>query len=143
MAAVEDTEIDEAVICGDWSDDEDDGVDTSKAWALSVEGNNKPADAEFLPLDSACEEHTCPWNFAEGGRDLGPSNVQSRNANGLLNPPGRKVMVSHDVMGPGGRVILHTHTPFVQSDVKKASSQCRKAHEERCRSQLRKQGLMD
>ena len=34
-------------------------------------GNNKPADAEFLPLDSACEEHTCPWNFAEGGRYVG------------------------------------------------------------------------
>ena len=28
-------------ICGDWSDDEDDGVDTSEAWVLSVEGNNQ------------------------------------------------------------------------------------------------------
>ena len=37
-----------------------------------MEGNNKPVDAEFLSLDSACEEHTCPWNFAEGGRDLVP-----------------------------------------------------------------------
>ena len=41
--------------------------DTSEAWVLSVEGNDKPVDAEFLPLD---EEHTCRWNFAEGGRDL-------------------------------------------------------------------------
>ena len=67
-----DTEvIDEARICGDWSDDEDDGVDTSEARVLSVEGHNKPVDAKFLPLDSTCEEHTCPWNFVEGGRDLG------------------------------------------------------------------------
>ena len=77
--------IDEAGICGSWSDDEDDGVDASEAWVLSVVGNNMPADAEFLPLDSACEEHTCPWNFVEGRRDLGPSNVQLRNANGLVN----------------------------------------------------------
>ena len=41
-------------------------------------GKDKPMDAEFFPLNSACEEHTCPWNFSEGGRDLGPSNVQSR-----------------------------------------------------------------
>ena len=27
-----------------------------------MEGKDKPG---------ACEEHTCPWNFAEGGRDLG------------------------------------------------------------------------
>ena len=26
-------------------------------------------------------------------------------------------MVSYDVLGPGGRVILHAQTPFVQSDV--------------------------
>ena len=78
--AVEDTEeIDEAGNCGDWSDDEDNRVDTSEA---RVEGNNKPVDAEFFPLDSACEEHTCPWNFAEGG----PSNVQLRNASGLSIP---------------------------------------------------------
>ena len=76
-------------------------------------------DAEFLPLDRACEEHTCPWNFPEGVRDLGPSNVQLRNANGLSIPSGRKVMVSYDVLGPGGRVILHAQTPFVQSDVKR------------------------
>ena len=48
---MEDTEvIDEAGIARNpdgpgWSDDEDDGVDTSAAWVLSVEGNNKPADA--------------------------------------------------------------------------------------------------
>ena len=78
MAAVEDTEeIDEAGICGCWSDNDDSGVDT-EAWVLSVEGNNMPVDAEFVPLDSACEERTCPWNFAEGGRDLGPSNTQLR-----------------------------------------------------------------
>ena len=28
-------------------------------------------------------------------------------------------MVSCDVLGPGGRVILHTQTPFVWSDVKR------------------------
>ena len=28
-------------------------------------------------------------------------------------------MVSYDVLGPGGRVILHAQTPFVQSDVKR------------------------
>ena len=68
----EDTEvIDEAEIFGLCSDDEVNGVDTCEAWVLSVEGNNKPADAEFLPLDSACVEHTCPLNFSEGGRDLG------------------------------------------------------------------------
>ena len=75
VKAVEDTgEIDEAGICGSWSDDDDSGVDTSE--------DNMPADAAFFPLDSACEEHTCPWNFAEGARDLGPSNVQLKNANG-------------------------------------------------------------
>ena len=56
VAAVQDTEeIDEAGICG-----EDNGVDTSEEWVLSVEGNNKPVYAEFLPLDSPCEGHTCP-----------------------------------------------------------------------------------
>ena len=98
-----------------------------------------PADAEFLPLESACEEHTCPWNFAECGRDLGPSNVQLRNANGLSILSGRKVMVSYDVLGPGGRVILHAQTPFVQSDVKRPLLS---VHEERCRSQVRKQSFM-
>ena len=29
-------------------------------------------------------------------------------------------MVSCDVLGPGGRVILHAQTPFVQSDVKRS-----------------------
>ena len=119
VAAVEDTgEIDEG-ICGSWSDDDDNGVDRSEAWVLSLEGNDKYVDAEFLPLDSACEEHTCPWNFSEGVRDLGPSNEQLRNAEDLSILPGRKVMVSYDVLGPGGRVILHAQTPFVQSDVKK------------------------
>ena len=112
VAAVEDTEVtDEAGISGNCSDDENNGDDGNEAWVLSVEGNDTPADAEFFPLDSACEEHTCPWNFAEGGRDLGP--------NGLSIPSGRKVMVSYDVLGPGGRVILHAQTPFVQSDVKR------------------------
>ena len=41
------------------------------------------------------------------------------NANGLSIASGRKVMVSHDVLGPGGRVLLHAQTPFVQSDVKR------------------------
>ena len=112
-------EIDEAGVCGDWSDDEDDGVDTSEAWVPSVEGSNMPVDAEFLPLDSDCEEDTCPWNFAEGGRDLGSSDVQLRNANDLSIPSGRKVMVSYDVLGPGD-VILHAQTPYVQSDVKRS-----------------------
>ena len=79
---------------------DDSGVDSCEAWVLSVEGNNKPVEAEFLPLDSACEEHTCLWNFGEGGRDLGPSNVQLRSASGLSIPSGRKVMVSYDVLGP-------------------------------------------
>ena len=119
-AVAEDTgEIGEARICGDWSDDEDNRVDTDAAWVLSVEGDNKPVDAEFLPLHSACEEHTCPWNFAEGGRDWGPSNVQLRNANGLSIPSGKKVMVSYDFLGPRGLVKLHAQTPFVQSDVKR------------------------
>ena len=47
---------------------------------------------------TACEEHTCPWNFAESGRDLGPSDVHLRNAHGLAIPSGRKVMVSNDVL---------------------------------------------
>ena len=72
VAAVEDTRvIDESGICKSWSDDDGSGVDNSRASVLSVDVNDKPADAEFLPLDSACEEHTCPWNFAEGGRDFG------------------------------------------------------------------------
>ena len=50
---------------------------------------------------------------------MGPSNVQLRNASGLPIPSGSKVMVSCDVLGPGGRVILHAQTPFVQSDVKR------------------------
>ena len=63
-AAVEDTgEIDEAGICGRWSDDDDSGVDTSETWVLSVEGSELPADAEFFPLDSACEENTCSTCF--------------------------------------------------------------------------------
>ena len=70
-----------------------------------------PVDAEFLLLDSACEEHS--------GRDLGPSNVQLRDATGLSIPSGREVMVSYDVLGSGGRVALHAQTPFVQSDVKR------------------------
>ena len=120
VEAVDDTGgIDEAGICGCWSDDNDSGVDTSEAWVLSVDGSDIPADAEFLPLDSACEEHTCPWNFAQSGRDWDPSDVQLRNANGLSIPSGRNVMVSYDVLGPGGRVVLHAQTPFVQSDVKK------------------------
>ena len=48
------------------------GVDNSEAWVLSAGRNNMPADAVFLPLDSAFEEYTCPWTFAECGRDFGP-----------------------------------------------------------------------
>ena len=92
------------------------GVDTSEAWVLSVEGNDMPADAEFLLLDSACAEHTCPWNLAQGGRDLGLSNVQLGHATGLSIPSGSKVMVSSDVLGPGGCAMLHAQTHFVQSD---------------------------
>ena len=110
---------------------------------LCVEGGNKPVDAEFLPLDSACEEHTCPWNFAEGGRDLGPSNVHLRNANGLSIPSGRKVMVSYDVLGPGGRVILRAQTLFVQSDVKRPLLSVGKLTQSGAESQVRKQRLMD
>ena len=114
VAAVEDTEvINDAGMCGDCSDDENNRDDTSEALVLSVEGNDKPVDAEFLPFDSACEEHTCPRNFAEGERDVDPSNVHLRNANGLAIPSGRTVMVSYDVLGPGGRVILRAQTPFV------------------------------
>ena len=121
VAAVEDTGgIDDAGICGYWSDDDDSGVDTSKAWILSVAGNNMPEDAQFFPLDTACEEHTYPWKFDQGGRDLGSLNVQQlRNANGLSIPSGRKVMVSYHVLVPGGHVTLHAQTPFVQSDVKR------------------------
>ena len=142
-AGIDTVVIDEAGIGGDWSDDEDDGVDTSGGWVLSVEGNNKPVDAEFLPLDSACEEHTCPWNFTEGGRDLGPSNVQWRDAKGLPIPSGRKVMVSYDVLGPGGRVILHAQTPLCAERRQEVSSQCWVAHAEWRRSQVRRQELMD
>ena len=64
VAVVEDTEvIDEAEIFGNCSDDENNRDDTGEARVLSVQGNDKPVDAEFLPLDSACEEHACPWNF--------------------------------------------------------------------------------
>ena len=58
VAAVEDTEvIDGAGIATssdgpDCSDDENNGDDTSEAWVLSVEGGDKPVDAELLPLDS-------------------------------------------------------------------------------------------
>ena len=84
VAAVEETDvIDEAGISGGCSVEENNSDDGDGAWVLSVAGNDKPTDAEFLPLDGVCEEHTCPWNFSGGGRDLGPSNVQLRNANGL------------------------------------------------------------
>ena len=76
---------------GECRPNDDSGTDTSEARVF---------DAEFLPLDSAREEHTCPWSFAEDPHDLGPSNVQLRNANGLSIPSGRKVMVSYDVLGP-------------------------------------------
>ena len=47
VAAVEDTEVfDEAGICGDCSNDEDNRVDTDEAWVLSVKCNDKPVDAE-------------------------------------------------------------------------------------------------
>ena len=60
---MEDTEvIDEAGIAtnpdGRDFSEENDSADGNEAWVLSVEGNDKPTDAEFLPLDSACEEHT-------------------------------------------------------------------------------------
>ena len=113
VAAVEDTgEIDEE----GWPDDD---TDTAEIWVFSVEDDDTPADGKFLPLDSACEEHTCLWSFSAGGHDLGPSNVQLINANGLSIPSGRKVMVLYDVLGPGGRVVLHAQTPFVQSDAKR------------------------
>ena len=74
VVAVEDTvEIDEE----GWPDDD---TDTD---------NDMPADAEFFPLDSVSEEHTCPWSFAAGGHDLGASNVQLRNAGGLSILSGR------------------------------------------------------
>ena len=93
VSAVEDTgEIDESGICGSWSDDDDSRVDTSEVWVLSVEGDNMPADAEFLPLDSACEEHICPWNFAEGGFGLGLSRVQLGNANDFFRKESDGVM---------------------------------------------------
>ena len=63
------------------------------------------ADAEFL--------------LADGGHDFGWSNVQLGNATGLSIPSSKKVMVSYDVLGPGGRVVLYAQTPFVQSDVKR------------------------
>ena len=75
------------------------------------------ADAGSLSLDSVCEEHT--WSFAEGGHDLGSSNVQLRNANCLSVLSDRKVVVSYDVLCPGGRVVLHAQIPFVQSDVRR------------------------
>ena len=99
--------------------------------------------AEFLPLDSACEEHTCPWNFAEGGRDLGLSNVQLGNENSLSIPSSRKVMMPNDVLGPGGRVILHAQNSLCAERRQKATSQCWKAHAEWRRSQVRRQELMD
>ena len=143
VAAVEETEvIDEAGVSGGCSDEENNSDDGDEAWVLSVEGNDKPTDAEFLPLDGACEEHTCPSNFAGAGRDLSPSDVQLRNVNGRSIPSGRKVMVSYDVLGPGGRVILHAQTPVVESDVKRPLLSVGN-HVEWCRSQVRRQELMD
>ena len=84
-----------------------------------------PANADFLPLDSACEEHICPWTFAESGHDLGPSNVQLKNANGLSTLPARKVMVSYDVLGGVARSDC-----FRAERRQEAPSQCGKAHEE-------------
>ena len=46
MAAVEETQvIDEAGIRGDCCDDENNSDDGNEGWVLSVEGNDKPADA--------------------------------------------------------------------------------------------------
>ena len=90
-----------------------------------------PTDAEFFPLESACEEHTCPIIFSASDHEFGPSNVPLSNANGLSIPSGRRVMVSYNILGPGGRVVMHSQTPFVQSDVRSAgqkSSSVARAH---------------
>ena len=55
-------DFDQAGICGSSSDD-DSGVDTSLKHGFCVEGNMMSVHDELLPLDSACEEHTCPWQF--------------------------------------------------------------------------------
>ena len=52
-------------------------------------------------------------------------------------------MVSYDALGPGGRVILHAETLSRAEQRQKASSQCRTAHDERRRSQFRKERLLD
>ena len=143
VAAVEDTEeIDEAGICGGWSDDEDNRVDTDEAWVLSMEGDNKPVDAEFLPLDSACEEHTCPRNFAESGRDLSLEcavekrewslNFFMQESDGVKRRLGFRK--TRDIA---------CSSSFHAERRQKASSQCWNAHAERRRSQVRKQRLLD
>merc|ERR1712023_382478 len=75
---------------------------------------------EFLPLDSACEEHTCPWDFTRNGVDVGPGGVILRGANGGQIASGRKIMVDYSVLDTTGRTIINAKTPFVQSDVERA-----------------------
>ena len=69
---------------------------TTKQWMLSF--SHSTALVKNTPVRGTLLQEDVIW---------GPSNVQLRNANGLAIPSGRKVMVSYDVLGPGGRVILH------------------------------------
>ena len=110
--------------------------------ARTLQRHGSPSEEEFLPLDSACEEHTCTWSLAEGVHDLDTSNVHLTNANDLSIPSGRKVMVSCNVLGPGGRVVLHAQTLFVWCDVARPPFQCG-AHEDWRRGQILQKGLMD
>ena len=98
VSAVEDTgDIDEAGICEGWCDDDDSG-------------------AEFLPLTALVK------NTLVHGTLLNMDVIwvfrMCENTIGLSILSGRKLMLSYDVFGPGGRVILHAQTPFVQSGVK-------------------------
>ena len=78
----------------------DDDADIPKACVFSVENKDMATDAEF----------TCPLSFSAGGHDLEPSSVQLRNANGLSTPSGRRVLVSYNILGPGGRPFLSVGT---------------------------------
>ncbi|CAK0896486.1 unnamed protein product, partial [Prorocentrum cordatum] len=102
-------------------DDQEDGdqSDDGDKWVFNVwrEGLDQAGD-EFLPLDSACEEHTCPWDFAEDGVDVGPGGVRLRGANGDKIPSGRNIIVEYAVLDINA--IIDAKTPFVQSDVKRA-----------------------
>ena len=79
-------------------------------------------------------KHGSPvWRATTTCWHLGLSNVQLTK--------GRKVMVSYDILDPGGRVTLHAQIPFVQSDVRRLLLSVEKLTNSSAEVKIRQQGL--